>query len=68
MGRRSICDAIERALALGGLIAAACLPLLLHLVRRLLRVPTREEREWAAIEEALYGCKAPSTAIREAPP
>ncbi len=66
MGRRTIRDGIERALAVAGLMAAACLPLILHLCRRLLRIPTPEEREWAEIEEALHGPGASSRAMREA--
>ncbi len=68
MGRRPFRDGVERAFGLGGLIAAACLPLALYFVRWLLRIPTREEREWAEIEEALHGPNASGAAAREAAP
>ncbi len=66
MGRRPFRDAIERSLGLCGFILTAGPPLVLHLIRRVLRIPTREEREWAQIEEALHGQKSSGAAAREA--
>jgi hypothetical protein len=66
MGKRPFRDRIERALALGGLVMAAVPPLFLHVFRTLLRISTPEEREWAEIEEALYGRHVRSTGLGEA--
>jgi hypothetical protein len=66
MGTRSFRDRIERAFALAGLAMAAVLPFFIHLFKRLLRIPTPEDREWAEIEETLYGERMCRTAFREA--
>ncbi len=38
-----------------GLAVVVGVLVVVHLLRRMLRIPTREDREWAEIEEALYG-------------
>lgn len=44
-----------------GLAVVLCVLFVVHLARRMLGIPTREEREWADIEEALYGPPLRST-------